>query len=101
MSSKANYNPTRFRVLHSDWDRDSEECTAKWKKSGEVWYVEELDMTMRIRLSDKPTYRMTHSIYRCESFEPNAKIDPQLFTLDCLTIPAGTRTLDRRPKEKR
>lgn len=101
VSSKANYNPTRLRILLPDWDRDYNDWSVKWKKSGDVWYVEELDMTERTRFSDKPTYSMVHSVYRCKSFESNAKVDPQLFTLDCLTIPAGTRTLDRRPKEKR
>lgn len=101
VSSKANYNPTRLRILLPDWDRDYNNWSVKWKKTGDVWYVEELDMTERTRFSDKPTYRMEHTVYRCESFDPNTKVDPQLFTLDCLTIPAGAQIIDRRPKEKR
>ncbi len=101
VSSQANYNPTRLRVLLPQWNEDYEYCLAKWKKTRDVWHVEELDMTTRFRRSDKPTYRIDHSVYRSESFEPNVKVDLQLFTLDCLTIPPRTRTLDHRPKEKR
>lgn len=101
VSSKANYNPTRYRVLMNNWDKVCKECSAKWKKADGVWYVAELEMTHRIRYSDKPTYLMERSVYRAERFDSNAKVDPQLFTLDCLTIPPRTRTLDHRPQEKR
>ncbi|HEY7314505.1 MAG TPA: hypothetical protein VH643_34470 [Gemmataceae bacterium] len=101
VSSDAKYNPTRYRMLLPGWDDAHEECSAKWKTVGDVWYVTELVMTSRYRYSDKPTYRMERSRYRYETFEPNAKVDAQLFTLDCLKIPPETRTMDRRPREKR
>ncbi len=101
VSSEANYHPTRYRVLMNNWDKIYKDCSAKWKKTDGVWYVSELDMTRRTRYSDKPTYLMDRSVYRTERFEPNAKIEPLLFTLDCLTIPPRTRTLDHRPQGKR
>jgi hypothetical protein len=41
------------------------------------------------------------SILQYKSFEPNAKVDAKLFTLDRLTIPPGTSTMDHRRQGRR
>jgi hypothetical protein len=95
LSSKANYNPTRYRMTLPKWDEDYMISSAKWKRARDVWYVQELDMTSRVRLTNKPGYSVLHSICRSERFEPNVQVDPQLLTLDCLAIPP--RNADVRP----
>jgi hypothetical protein len=101
ISSKAGYNPTRFRVVNPAVDKPAYDCSAKWTKSGDNWHVEELVKDFRYRSQEKPGSTLERSVFRYKSFKPNAKVDAKLFTLDCLTIPPGSRTFDHRPPEKR
>lgn len=90
------YNPTRFRVFLTGWDEPLQDYTAEWAKAGGAWYVRRLTQEFTFRREGGITRRK--SVIRYEEFEVNAKVGPKLFTLGSLNIPAGTRTLDHRPK---
>jgi hypothetical protein len=98
LSSEAGYNPTRYRLLLPGQSDPFQEYSARWKKAGDVYYVERLVMDFGVHRKGKTGHRL---VFQYQSFEPNAKVDPKLFTLDCLTILPGTRTLDHRPQGKR
>jgi hypothetical protein len=102
VSSKAGYNPTRYRVVLPGWGEPTQEYSARWKKVGDIYYVEQVVMVKRRLHHHETGYRMSmsRSVFQYKSFEPNVKVDAKLFTLDCLAIPPRTRTLDLRPEKR-
>ncbi len=89
-----------FRVVsstlkRSDLDVPVQTKRLTWKNANGVWHVarivEEFDSR---ELRDDGLLR--RSVFEYTSFKPNVKVDPQLFTLQAVEIPAGTRFTDRR-----
>ncbi|MFO7907053.1 MAG: M56 family metallopeptidase [Planctomycetota bacterium] len=68
---------------------------AVWKEGRAFWYVksvvEEYDSR---RVNRTGEYR--RHVLRYDNFQPNAKVDPELFVLESLDIPFGTRFIDHR-----
>ncbi len=66
--------------------------TAKWAKWGDdTWYVKSL--VEEFNLKDQSVREELDY----DTFEPNAKIDPKLFTEAALDMPPGSRIIDQRP----
>lgn len=56
-------------------------ASAKWARSGEVWYVQEIETELKNQYRQRMTYT---------SFQANAKVDPALFRLPALGLSAGS-----------
>jgi RNA polymerase sigma factor (sigma-70 family) len=89
------YNVSSLRVFNDGETRAAQTARATWARASGAWYVKELVTELDGR---RPAGggKLNRLVFRYESFEPGAKVDPKLFTLDCLAIPTNARTLDQR-----
>jgi hypothetical protein len=77
------------RSAHLDWKQSS---------SG-LWYVRSLDETYLGRDQDGSQFR-ERRVLIFSAFEPNAVVDPKLFTEESLELPDGTRIVDQQVGRK-
>jgi hypothetical protein len=89
------YNVSTLRVFNDGETQPAQTAQATWARAKGAWYVKELvtELDGRRPAGDGKLNRL---VFRYESFEPGAKVDAKLFSLDCLRIPADTRTVDQR-----
>jgi hypothetical protein len=74
------------------------EHVATWRKSGGVWYVDTLTDWGRYRA---PSWVLeARSELEYDDFEVNAEVSPDLFTMEALEMPSGSRILDQSPEVK-
>jgi hypothetical protein len=66
-----------------------------WKKSGDVWYVEQINKLQDYRRVKEPG-PLTRTVFKYDKMDLNVEVDPRLFGLDSTELPKGTRFLDRR-----
>jgi hypothetical protein len=69
-----------------------QQCTAKWQRNAGVWVVSELDKKLLYRDGNGVQWHL-----RFDSFEPNVKVSPELFTFASLGLPPGAGIIDRKP----
>jgi hypothetical protein len=86
------FNVVAVRIFNEGDKRPALETELTWKKSDGLWYVETINRELRIREPDS----LTRNIFRFDSLDVNDKVEPNLFTLDTLEVPKGTRFLDHR-----
>ena len=89
------YNVVSRTNLGGPTDKQSgQKFFADWKKGGDRWYVSRVVEEM---------YEEGALVWRTETvlttFEPNVPISPDLFTLNALELPPGSRIHDLRPPE--
>ncbi len=89
------YNPTRMRVLPTGRDEPFQDYQVEWAKARGAWYARRL--VKKHAIVSKDGVIRDRLDFRYDSFDVNTKVEPKLFTPDCLSIPAKARTLDRRP----
>jgi RNA polymerase sigma factor (sigma-70 family) len=89
------YNVSSVRAFNEGESRPAQTAKVTWSRAKDVWYVKELvtELDSRAAAGTGKLYRL---VFRYESFETGAKVDPALFTLDCLAIPPNTRIMDQR-----
>ena len=99
------HRKTGFRVANLVVNHDAAEAAVHrehltWKNTDGIWHVTRVVDEYDLReLRDDGLLR--RSVFEYTSFKPNVKVDPQLFTLQAMEIPAGTRFIDRRRSEVR
>ena len=82
-------------LKRSDLDAPVQTKRLTWKNTDGVWHVASIFEEFDFReLRDDGL--LTRSVFEYTSFKPNVKVDPKLFTLQAVEIPAGTRFIDRR-----
>jgi hypothetical protein len=89
---KYGYNVS-VRQLSTDGE-PAGDMVATWRQSDGVWYVESLTECGKYaetEFRDELEY---------DDFEVNAEVSPDLFTMDALAMPSGSRILDQRPEVK-
>jgi hypothetical protein len=89
------YNVSSVRVFNEGEARPAQTSKATWSRTKDVWHVKELVTELDSR-GPAGTGKLYRVVFRYESFEPSAQVDPKLFTLDCLAITPGAHTLDQR-----
>jgi RNA polymerase sigma factor (sigma-70 family) len=94
---EAGFNVTAERVFNEGNDQPVTARSAAWKKDKGLWYVERLVEENDFRGGRLGGYR-ERWVFRYTHFEPNARVDPTLFTLKSAKVPDRTRVLDRRPQ---
>jgi hypothetical protein len=88
----AGYNPTSRKVFEDGVLVN--ETTGKWNRSNNTWYISSLSDWEGFRGRSQKKWILSYS-----SFEANIPIDPKLFTIPALEMPAGTRIVDSRPND--
>ncbi len=89
---KYGYNVS-VRQLSTDGE-PAGDMVATWRQSGGVWYVESLTEYGKYPESE------SRDELEYDDFEVNAEVSPDLFTMDALAMPSGSRILDQRPEVK-
>ncbi len=92
------YHISRHWIFNPGQDRPATTKEIAWAQAKGVWYAKQLADEREYPYPHGPNMRHRW-VFRYETFEPGAMVDPKLFTLDCLSIPERTRTLDHRPKK--
>ncbi len=90
------FNVVSSRAFNPKQKTPAQSSKATWKKDHEAWYVAEFVEEFDNRDVEPEKGRFRRSELKYKSFDVNAKVDPDLFTLKSLPIPAGTRVIDRR-----
>jgi hypothetical protein len=95
---KFGFNLARLRVLSDDEPRPLQEARVEWKLStAGLWYVRSVQEDFGSRRANRRFRR----IMKYVEFEPNAKVDPEVFTLEWLRRPLERQANDpvREPKQ--
>jgi RNA polymerase sigma factor (sigma-70 family) len=87
------YNVSALRVFNEGEKQPAQTAKVTWAKAKGIWYAKEF-VTESDSRREGGDGTLCRGVFRYESFEPGAKVDQKLFTLDCLTIPPGTRSFD-------
>lgn len=93
-------NIVQHRTFDGQTEKPSLVQTIIWKKAAGLWYVQSITDEQRHGTLGKPE-KLTRSTLQFDEFEINKIVDSQLFTLECLQILPGARTLDRRRPQNR
>jgi hypothetical protein len=94
------FNLARMQVFNVDQAEPAEDTRIEWKRSPTgLWYVRSIDKTDVSRDPRIDVPRIRH-VLKYDEFQPNAKVDPKLFTEAALGLPSGGPILDRRPGAK-
>jgi len=89
------FNASRESIF---WDTELKpyhEVNATWKNDGSVWYIDSLTDQYRIKDEELHIDKDVRVEMRVPSFQPNAKVPPETFTLAALEMPPGARILDQ------
>jgi hypothetical protein len=93
-------NPEHGYLLEAVWAGTEgspyfQRTTADWREIDGVWCV--------VKLRHEVHYEGLHEVTELEfdDVQPNAPVDPKLFTLAALEMPPGTRVIDRRLPDPR
>jgi hypothetical protein len=65
-----------------------------WEQKNSIWFVKQFKSTHSYQGGEIPPYSERTEV-TFDSFAPNAPIDDEVFSIQSLPIPPGTRTLDR------
>jgi hypothetical protein len=94
---KFGFNLARLRVLNDNEPRPRQETRVEWKLStAGLWYVRSVQEDFRFRQTNQRFRR----ILKCVEFEPNAKVDPKIFTLEWLERPLERQESNPAPLAK-
>jgi hypothetical protein len=95
------YNLARMKVFNVGEDHPAQEFSLQWRQGPTgLWYVSNLLETFETRDEKGKRGLRMRAIVMYSSFEPNAKVDPKLFTEESLKMPAGSSIVDSRPGSK-
>jgi hypothetical protein len=96
-AKKYAFNASRAQIVLDGDSKPYHEMNATWKNDGGVWYIDSLTDQYRIKDEELRIDKDVRVEMRVGSFQPNAKVPPETFTLAALEMPPGTRILDQRP----
>jgi hypothetical protein len=97
-SRRFGFNLNRIRVLDVAQPKPAQDMRVEWKQGPDgLWYVRSLDETRVLRDERKAVWR-TRDVLKYTSFEPNARIDPRLFTKDARRPTARSLVVDGSPE---
>jgi RNA polymerase sigma factor (sigma-70 family) len=91
------FHVTSSRVFNPDETEPVQTFKATWKKTKGVWHIQRFVTEFDNRKIDKDKGFFQRSILQFDSFNPEAKVDGDLFKLESLKLPARVYTIDRRP----
>jgi len=94
----AGFNVTAFPVFNPKQKNPVQRSEATWKQIDGAWYVTEFINDWDNREVEPERGHFSRSTLEFKSFEANVKVEPDLFSLKSVPIPARTRFIDRRPK---
>jgi hypothetical protein len=95
------FNITRIQYFNVGTDNPVHDIRLEWKQSpNSVWYVTSLQETFETRDKNRKVDQRLRAVMIYATFEPNAKVDPSLFTEKSLKLPAGSPFVDGRPNAK-
>jgi hypothetical protein len=91
------FNLARLQVLDEGQPGAVYEARYEWKKSPSgLWYIRSFDQKRSYRNRRNGAWR-TRDVLKYTQFEPNAKVDPKLFTEDARRPTSRRREIDDRP----
>jgi hypothetical protein len=93
----AGFNVTAFRAFNPKQKNPVQSSEAIWKQADGKWYVSEFIEEWDNREVQPDRGHFSRSTLKFDKFEPNVKVEPSLFSLNSVPIPARTRFIDRRP----
>jgi hypothetical protein len=88
----AGYNVTKVVASNAGWEWPATVVDMEWKLSKDYWWVTRVSETQRDEKGHESRSRWEYT-----EFEPNAPVDPSLFSLAALDLPPGARIVDHRP----
>ena len=92
----AGFRIGRLRTFNPGREVPAEDLRVGWKQDpGGLWYIRSMDRTTVLRDERNATWR-TRDVFKYTEFEPNAKVEPKMFTIESLRLPAGSRIQDNR-----
>jgi len=95
------FNIARMQYFNVGTDYPAHDIKLEWKQSPNgVWYVTSLQDTFETRNENRKPDQRLRAVMIYSTFEPNAKVDPSLFTEKSLRLPAGSPFVDGRPNAK-
>jgi hypothetical protein len=98
---KFGYNLAKLEVFNVGKDHPAQEFSLQWRQGATgLWYVTSLLETFQTRDEQGKLDRRLRGVMMYSRFEPNAKVDPSLFTEESLHLPAGSPIVDSRPEAK-
>jgi hypothetical protein len=94
------FNIAHFQHFNEGQKEPAREVRVEWKQgpSG-LWLVRSMDETQVLRDAKRSAWRI-RDVLKYTEFEPNAKVDPRMFTEDSLGLSPGSRIMDGRPGGK-
>ena len=94
---QSGFNIGRLQHFNEGQTVPTRDVRVEWKQdpSG-LWCVRSLDETQVLRDAKNAVWRV-RDVLKYTEFEPNAKVDPRLFTEAALRLPSRSRIIDDRP----
>jgi hypothetical protein len=90
------YNVAVEQVFNAPDERPAQESRLEWKQSPTgLWYVRSLEQRFVLREANL-SRRRVRRVLKYSAFEPNARVEPSMFSVDSLHMPKGTPIVDRR-----
>ena len=94
------FNLARMKVLQEGQPANVYETHIEWKKSlSGLWYIRSLDVRRSYHSRRNGDWR-SRDVLKYTQFEPNANVDPKLFTKDARLPTSRTTEIDDRPEVK-
>jgi hypothetical protein len=96
---KFGFNLAREQVFNNQGQgRPARESNLQWKQNPNgLWYVTSALVTFEMSDDKGKLVGLVRAVIMYSHFEPNAKVDPSLFTEKSLQLPAGSPIVDVRP----
>ena len=95
------FNIARIRYFNVGNAHPVHDTKLEWKQSPNgVWYVASLQETFETRDENRKVDQRLRAVMIYSTFEPNAKVDPSLFTEKSLKLPPGSPFVDGRPNAR-
>jgi hypothetical protein len=95
------YNIAKHQAFNLGEDHPVQESNLQWRRDPKgLWYVTSLLQILETRDEKGRVDRRMRALMMYSSFEPNAKVDPRVFTEESLQMPAGRPIVDSRPESK-
>jgi hypothetical protein len=92
------FNLARMKVLEEGQPAAVYETRIEWKKSPSgLWHIRSLDVTRSHRDHRNGAWR-SRDVLKYTQFEPNANVDPKLFTKDARLPTSSRQEIDDRPE---